>query len=57
MHQLWESSSDGEDFKLWMILKEFHAKFREYYKMNITTYSKYINNEQIHFDISSVFYS
>jgi len=43
-------------FKLCMILREFRAKFREYYKMNITAYSEYINNQQIHFNIYSVFY-
>jgi hypothetical protein len=29
MHQLWESSTDGEYFKLSKILKEFPDKFRE----------------------------
>jgi len=41
MHQLWESRSDGEYFKLCKILREFPDKFREYYRMNIKT-SDYI---------------
>jgi hypothetical protein len=37
MHQLWESRTDGEYFKLCKILREFPDKFREYYRMNIKT--------------------
>jgi len=36
MHLLWESRTDGEDFKLCKILTEFPDKFREYYRMSIT---------------------
>ena len=38
MHQLWESRTDGEYFKLCKMLREFSDKFREYYRMNITTF-------------------
>ena len=38
MHQLWESRTVGEYFKLCMILTEFPDKFREYYRMNIKTF-------------------
>ena len=38
MHQLWESRTDGEYFKLCKILIEFPDKFREYYSMNIRTF-------------------
>ena len=41
MHQLWESRTEGECFKLYKILREFPDKFREYYRMNIKT-SDYI---------------
>jgi hypothetical protein len=36
MHQLWESRTGGEYFKLCKILTEFPGMFREYYRMNIT---------------------
>jgi hypothetical protein len=36
MHQLWESRTDIEYFKLCKILTELVDKFREYYRMNIT---------------------
>ena len=38
MHQLWESRTDGECFTLHKILTEFPDKFREYYRMNTTTF-------------------
>jgi len=38
MHQLWESRTDGEYFKLCKILREFPSKFRECYRMNIKTF-------------------
>jgi hypothetical protein len=38
MHELWESRTDGECFTLCKILTEFPDKFREYYRMNITTF-------------------
>ena len=38
MHQLWESRTEGECFKLYKILREFPDKFREYYRMNIKTF-------------------
>jgi len=38
MHQLWESRTDGEYFKLCTILREFPNKFRECYRMNIKTF-------------------
>ena len=38
MHQLWESRTDGEYFKLCKILREFPDKFREYYRMDIKTF-------------------
>ena len=38
MDQLWESRTDGEYFKLYKITTEFPNKFREYYRMNITTF-------------------
>ena len=37
MHQLWESRRDGEYFRVRKILREFPGKFREYYRMNITS--------------------
>ena len=36
MHQLWESRTDIEYFKLCKILTELPDKFREYYRMKIT---------------------
>jgi len=38
MHQLWESRTDGEYFKLCKILREFLDKLREYYRMDINTF-------------------
>ena len=38
MHQLRESKTDGEYFKLCMILTEFPYKFGEYYRMDIKTF-------------------
>jgi hypothetical protein len=38
MHQLWESRTGGEYFKMCKILTEFPDKFSEYYRMNITTF-------------------
>ena len=38
MHQLWESTTDGEYFKLCKMLTVFPDKFREYYRMNIKTF-------------------
>jgi len=38
MHQLWESRTDGEYFKLCKILREFPDKFRHYYRMNMKTF-------------------
>jgi hypothetical protein len=38
MHQLWESRHEGEYFKLCKILREFPDKFRQYYRMNISTF-------------------
>jgi hypothetical protein len=38
IHQLWESRTDGEYFKLCKILREFPDKFREYYRMDIKTF-------------------
>ena len=38
MHQLWESRTDREYFKLCKILTEFPDKFREYYRNNIKTF-------------------
>jgi hypothetical protein len=37
-HQLWESRTDGEYFKLRKILREFPDKFREDYRKNIKTF-------------------
>jgi len=47
MNRFWESKIDGEYFKMCKILREFACKFRECYRMNITTDTKYINNQQI----------
>ena len=38
MHQLWESRTDEEYFKLCKIFTEFPYKFREYYRMNVKTF-------------------
>jgi hypothetical protein len=38
IHQLWESRTDGEYFKLCKILTELPDKLREYYRMNIKTF-------------------
>ena len=38
MHQLWESRTDGECFKMSKILTEFPDKFRECCRMNIKTF-------------------
>jgi hypothetical protein len=38
IHQLWESRTDGEYFKLCKKLREFPDKFREYYRMNMNTF-------------------
>jgi hypothetical protein len=38
IHQLWESRTKGEYFKLCKILREFRDKFTEYYRMNISTF-------------------
>jgi hypothetical protein len=38
IHQIWESRTEGEYFKLCKILKEFPGKFSEYYRMNISTF-------------------
>jgi hypothetical protein len=35
---VWESRTDGDYFKLCNILREFPVEFREYYRMNITTF-------------------
>jgi len=37
MHQLWESRTGGEYLKLCKILTEFPEKFRQYYRMNVTS--------------------
>jgi len=56
-NQHWESRVDGEYFKMCKILREIPDNFREYYRMNITTDTQYINNQQISFNIYYVFYS
>jgi hypothetical protein len=38
MHQLWESRTDGEYFKLCKKLREFPDKFIQYYRMDIKTF-------------------
>ena len=44
MHQLWESRTDGEYFKLCKILREFTDKFREYCRMNISDFDYILDN-------------
>jgi hypothetical protein len=38
IHQLWESRTEGEYFKLCKILREFPEKFREYCRMNVPNF-------------------
>jgi hypothetical protein len=38
IHQVWESRTDGEYFKLCKILREFPDKFRQYYTINMNTF-------------------
>ena len=38
VHQLWQSRTDGEYFKMWRILREFPNRVREFYRMDIKTF-------------------
>jgi len=44
MHQLRESRTNGEYFKLCKILTEFPDKFREYYRMSIKYFDYILDN-------------
>jgi hypothetical protein len=55
MHQLWESRSGGEFFKLCKILTELPDKFRENYRMIIKTFLYIMDNVKDDFQDCSNF--